>query len=1002
MSLLHNPLRAGVATIALAIGIISGGAPARAQVNATSPSTDSSDPQKAQGDTDATSGDIIVTGTHIARPELESAMPIQVISIDDAKNFGRDTVYDTLMLNPAVGPGLGEMNSGGQEYDQGVANINLRNMGANRSLVVVDGHRWVSGGARTSAVDLNTIPTALIDRIEVVTGGAAAIYGADAVTGAVNVVMKKDMAGLRLSATNGISEQGDARQSDISVATGFKFGGGRGHFVIGGNYTYTAPIAELDRWNKRYTYQVNPKNTGPNDGIPDNYLIDYHQFYRSHYPTFCVYGGAGMCGTNNGQWYQLIGGNVVAIPKSSYTVVSPGDTGIQDGGPDSAFGIYDLTLLRAKSEKASAYSHLSYELTPSITWNGVFNFAHSYNRMNPEWPQYRDDARPTNWWGKNGVGTTGEVARLTDPYLPDSLRDFMIANNLTSIPFDRHYTNIPTSWEIHERDAFTLGTDIDGKLTNKLHWQVFARYGQVIDNITTTNTVGRDEWLNARNAIKDPATGQIVCASAAARAAGCAPFNYYTTDAPSQAWVDYAEFARYEWTKNSMLNAGANIDGRLFHLPYGDVSIAAGFEWRRETLHTRDDPDTAKLADIVWSPGMDLALHPALSHRRDTTEIYGETVIPLLRDLPFARRLEIEGAIRYSHYSDNPETTTWKAGGSWEVVSGLTFRGTYSHSIRVPNFGELFAPISMVTLGHISDPCQDRLITQDKDRAANCAATVPNWAGPLPNPNLNAPRVFSGGNPDLTPETSNSYTVGAVFQPRFLRGFDLTVDYWNIQIDNVVTSLAYTALMNNCVNASGGPDLAYCQFVHRDPTTGEVDYVQAQYANLAGQHARGIDFGASYRGPIGPGQFHAGFNGTYLLEQTTISQVGSAGIDYSGQWNYPRFKATLMTSYSLGKVTLGVNTRMISNVKYSATAQSDETYEFPRIPAYFYNDVTINYRVNDRYTFSLGVKNISDKAPPIVLRDVAISPHQTAGTNAGGAYYDAIGRYFFAKIDAKF
>jgi iron complex outermembrane receptor protein len=242
----RGPLRAGVASFTLAIAILAGGA-AHAQSDAPAPA----DPQEAPADDAEPGNEIIVTGTHIARPELESTMPIRVITAEDARNFGRNTLYDALLLNPAVGPGLGEMNSLGQEYDQGVANINLRQMGANRSLVVVDGHRWVSGGARTSAVDLNTIPTALIDRIETVTGGAAAIYGADAVTGAVNIVMKKEMKGLNLTATNGISGEGDARQSDFSAATGFNFAGGRGHFVIGGNYSDTAPLATLARTTKR-------------------------------------------------------------------------------------------------------------------------------------------------------------------------------------------------------------------------------------------------------------------------------------------------------------------------------------------------------------------------------------------------------------------------------------------------------------------------------------------------------------------------------------------------------------------------------------------------------------------------------------------------------------------------------------------------------------------------------------------------------------------------------
>lgn len=988
----RRPFHAGVASCALAIGILVGSAPVLAQ---SAPATL---PDEAQADDDRNT--IIVTGTHIAREELESPMPIRIVSMEDAKNFGRNTIYDTLLLNPAMAPGLGEFNSNGQEYDQGVANINLRNMGANRSLVVVDGHRWVSGGARTSAVDLNTIPQALIDRIETVTGGAAAIYGADAVTGAVNIVMKKEMEGLKISATNGISDRGDARQADLSAATGFKFADDRARFVIGANYVHTAPLATLKRFTKRYTYAVNPANTGPDDGIPDNFLIDYHQFYRSHYPTFCIIGTAGRCGTQNGQWYQVIDNQVVAIPKDSYQVISNGDTGIQNGGPDSAFGIYDFTLLRAKSEKASAYANLAVELAPALHWNTVFGYARTYNRSNSQWPQYRDDARPTNWWGTNGKGTSGKIATLDDPFLPASLRDFMTANKLTQISLNRHYTNLPIQWEIHERDNVMLGTDIGGKLTGKLNWQAFARYGQVIDNVTYTNMVGRDEWLLARDATT--LNGQIVCRDPAARAAGCVPMNHYTAEPVSQAFVDYVMYERYERTKNTMLTGGLTMDGALFSLPYGEVVAAAGVEWRRETLRTRDDPDTAKLANIIWSPGMDHAVHPALDRRRNTTEVYGEIVVPLLRDLPLARRLEIEGAIRYSDYSDNPSTTTWKAGGIWEPVHGLTIRGTYSRSIRVPNFGELFSPVSMVTLGHISDPCQAARITQDKDRAANCAVHVPNWQGPLPNPNVNAPRVYSGGNPELTPETSNSFTAGVVLRPRFLPGFDLTADYWDIKIDNVITSISYTSIMNNCVSASGGPDEAYCRFVHRDPATGEVDFVQAQYANLAGLRGRGIDIGANFRAPLGRGKIRLGFAGTYLLEQTTISQIGNAGNDNAGAWNNPRFKGTLMASYAIGKVTFGVNARMISAAKYSATAQSDETYERSRIPAYFYNDATINYQATDKFALSFGVKNITDTMPPIMLRDNAASPHQTAGINTGLAYYDAIGRYFFAKVDVSF
>lgn len=611
--------------------------PALAQSTATSVTAQGPADTKPDSDSDRSAqgnGDIVVTGTRIARPELESAMPVSVIRPEDAKAFARTSVYDALLLNPAIGPGVGETNSGGQIYEQGVANINLRNLGTNRSLVLVDGKRWVSSGARTSAVDLNTIPTALIDRYETVTGGAAAIYGADAVSGAVNIIMKKKLTGVQTSVTTGISGQGDARQTNASIATGFSFGSDRGHVVIGGEFTDTTPIENLARYSAHSLYFANPANTGPHDGIPDNILVtDARQLHRSSVPTFCLPVGAGCQ-----QWYQLINNVVTAVPQNSYKVLIAGPTGTQEGGPDTSSTSFENVLLRPKSQRASAYGNVSYELTDAITWNGTFSYAHSYTSATPVWPATRTDSR-TTWW----AGAGGEVATLTNPYLPDSLRNFMVANNLTSIPLGRTYLNLPRAFEIHKRDNFTIGSDLSGRLTDKLSWQAFVRYGQVVDNITTTNMVSRPAWLNARNAIRD-ASGQIVCADPAARAAGCAPINFLSTDPFSQQAFNYLLYDRYERTKNSLLNTGASVSGSAFSLPYGDVSFAAGFEWRREKLSTRDDPDTAKLNNIIWAGGLDYQLHPNLDAARNTTELFGEVVVPLLKDLPFARRLEIEGA----------------------------------------------------------------------------------------------------------------------------------------------------------------------------------------------------------------------------------------------------------------------------------------------------------------------------------------------------------------------
>jgi iron complex outermembrane recepter protein len=968
--------------IGASVGSIFLATSAMAQDSSQNPS--SSTASQTAEDAGAPGGDIVVTGTHIARPELQSAMPVAVLKMDAAKSFGYNTAYDALLLNPAVGPGLGNSNSQGETYDVGVANINLRNLGVNRTLVLVDGKRWVSGGARTSAVDLNTIPDSMIDRFEVVTGGAAAIYGADAVTGVVNIIMKKNITGLHISATDGISQQGDARQTYISPTAGFSFGDGRGSFVIGGTYNYSAPLRDSDRYQNRIGYIPNPASTGPHDGVPDN-ILDYNIRYlqRSGTPTIFF----------NNQFYAL--NNGVLSPANYNRVIATGPLGSGDGGIGA--NAFENHFLRNKSVNGSLYSHLSYEFTPAITWNATFDYAHSYTRAPTVFPEIRDDSRPTNWWG----GTTSETATLTNPYLPDSLRQFMTANGLTSIPLNRTYFNLPQAYENHKRDDFTAGTDIGGKLTDRLKWTAFFQYGQSVDHVTTTNMIKHFEWLAARNVIADPATGQPQCADPAARAAGCVPFNFFTTNAPSQAFLNYVEANRYEWRKNALYTGGGNITGSIFSLPYGDVSIAAGAEWRRETLSTRDDPDTAKLTDIIFAPGSDYIRHPAIDAARNTTDLYGELVIPLLKDLPFARHLGIEGAYRFSHYTDEPNTNTWKAGATWEPVSGLTLRGVYSHSVRVPNFGELFSPQVVQTVGVTSDPCSGVFITQGPNRAKNCAALLPGLSLPLTYPNTNAPTILLGGNPGLTPETSNSFTLGGVFQPKFLPGLDLTVDFWNIKIKNVITAIPYTSILNLCADSSSGINNFYCSLISRN-ASGQIVAIQASNYNLALLKARGIDFGLNYHREVGPGLLQLGLNGTYLLSQTNIGSPGTDAVDYAGQWNYPRLRGTLMTNYSIGKFTFGLNTRFISRSVFDVTDASPETRDPNHVPAYVYNDLTVQFRPTQRYSLTFGVKNISNVGIFGPLQDTAPGPNSSGGVQTGAAYYDAVGRYFFAKVDVNF
>lgn len=926
---------------------------------------------------------IVVTGTRIARPELETAMPVSVVDTDRARSFGRNTLYDALTLSPAIGPGLGNSNTQGEAWDIGVSNINLRNMGVNRSLVLVDGQRWVSGGARTSAVDLNSIPDAMVDRIEIVTGGAAAIYGADAVTGAVNIIMKKAVTGVHLSASSGISQQGDARQTNISMTTGFRFEGGRGTFKAGATYNQTTPLGYVDRYDNRIGFVPNPSSSGPDDGIPDNIFDDDMRYlHRPSAPTF-YYGD---------QWYSFRDG---VLSRTGYDYAySANPLSGGHGGP-GATG-FENHFLRNKLVLGSLYSQLGYELG-AVKWNTTFAFAHSHARAPSVFPEARDDVRPNNWWG----GTTGEVATLTNPFLPDALRQFMLANGLSSIPLNRTYKNLPRPFEIHQRNYVTIGTDIGGALTDQLNWSAFAQSGQMEDEVTTTNMIRHRRWLEAREAIVDPASGQVVCASVAARANSCVPFDFFTTAAPSQAFLEYTLADRHERRRNRLYSAGGTIQGNLLSRPQGEVAVAAGLEWRRETLSTRDDPDTATLNDVVFKPGVDYVLHPALDAARNTIELFGEVVMPVLRDQPFARRVELEGAYRFSRYSDEPSTDTWKVGGTWEPAAGLIFRGVYSHSVRIPNFGELYSPELVQTVGITSDPCSGAFINQGPNRARNCAALLPGVALPLPYPNTNAPTIYLGGNEALTPETSNSFTLGAVLQPRFLPGVDLTIDYWDIKIDNVITAIPYLNILNLCVDSSTGVDNFYCGLVERG-AGGQIVSVSAKNYNLAAQRARGIDIGAELRRQIGPGLLRLHLNGTYLFEQTNIGSPETDAIDYAGQWNYPKVRAVFTGEYAVGRVTLGINTRFIGRSQFDVTDASPETRDPGDVPAYFYNDVMVRLRASNRFSLTLGVMNVGDVGIYGPLQNTAPNPNSSGGVQTGAAYYDPVGRYAFAKVDLHF
>lgn len=924
---------------------------------------------------------ITVTGSRVARPELESAMPIGIIDMETARRAGNTTAYETVLRDVAVGPGNGPYNSAPEgQYDGGMATIELRNMGVSRSLTLIDGRRRVSGAASSSAVDINMIPSGMIERIEIVTGGAAAIYGADAVTGAANIITRKDFDGLEISATAGTTEHGGGSKYQISAVGGSRFADDRGSITIGGTWMRNEPIYFYQRYGRDVNlgYIDNPENTGPDDGIPDR-VIRYNRTNMYLQPNATIFAG--------GKTYLLAPDGSAYVGEYANGCHSGCGTS-RDGGdggfPQSQFW---SDFLIAPIENYSVIARMDYEIADWLNYNLRFDYGRSqydaYRRP------YRDDDRLT-WL--NGAG--GATAYLDNPYLPDSFRQVMLDNDLTSTAVSRSYENFGQMTDHSDRQTMTVGTGFTGTLPGgAFEWEAFWQYGRSTNDIHAGNVPIASRFIAARDVIADPVTGDPVCRDADARAIGCVPLDVFSEEPLTAEQREWMMATRRKHREQEQTIYGASIMGSPLALPAGDIQAVIGFERRSESIHNVDDnaaaPPERELSHLgAWAP-----YEPELRASNSVSELYGELVVPVLRDLPFAHRLSVEGAFRYSDYSDFDATNTWKIGGTWSPTPGLTLRAVRSRSVRVPNFGERYSARAVQEIG-VRDACLETTYRANPTRQANCALLMQQLGVSTPYlpSEIGTGHVITGGSMDVTPETSNSLTLGFIFQPGFLPGFDLTGDYWNIKLDNMIAAVSQQNILNLCMDLPS-IDNQFCDRVTRD-SRGYAEGVDTSYMNVSESEAEGIDVGANYRTHVGPGQLNLALRASYLLkyETTTLPGVETSRIIYHGGYQNPRVRGNLFASYALEDWDIGFNTRLWgSAVNY--TNVSDEAYEANKLPAKVYNDLNVGWHMNDSLTLRAGINNLFDVQPSYRPRTYY---------QGGGGVYDVYGRYFFGSVDFRF
>ena len=894
---------------------------------------------------------IIVTGSRIARTGYDTPQPVTAIDSLAIESTGVSNIADVLTRSPVVGVGLGQANSY-YNSDAGASFINLRGLGTNRTLVLVNGRRRVAGTGRSSAVDLTTIPANMVERIEVITGGASAVYGADAVTGVVNITLKSDVQGVELSGRSGISSRGDGESYSLGALVGSDFADGRGKVVLGASYNREHLLMANKREFGRNQVELfsNPDNTGPNDGIYDSIAIANYRY------TGTTYGGT----YNIGDTAYTYDENGVRPLQNDQRVSFWGVGG--DGFDDA-----DFRPLRNGSKVFAATTHLEYEISDRI---GLFADA-QYARTKTEAP-----LQPSFDLGGDFTLT------YDNPLIPDDVRALMDDAGMTELTFGR--TNWDQGQQVRyvDRDTVTGVVGLEGKI-GRFDWLGFYQYGRYEADSKVTHNRITSRFMQALDVV-DGVDGPV-CRDAAAVAAGCVPLSVFGSNAASPDAVAYFDYTKRRKVVNTQQVAGLQLNGDLFDLPDGAVQIALGAEYRKET--TKAVPDPLSAMGELWRD-----TDNPVDASFDVKEVFGEVLVPILSGRRFAEELSLEGAVRFSDYNTIGTTTTWKLGAQWAPVNDIRFRVTRSRSVRAPNLAELYSAGSVSNV-FIIDPCNAATIDLGStNRAANCAAL--GLASGYSDPEANAFKfVVTSGNPDVNEETSNSWTAGAVITPTFLSGFSASVDWWKIDLSGAIGTVSEQRLVDDCVDAST-IDNPFCSQIARKGN-GAIGSINVAPINIGSQNAEGIDFGATYRTPIGAADLRFNVSGTYLIKnELEVVSGDPTTLDVSrGEVDNPDWRVNFTPGITAGPFSLDWTVRYIDSSKVDVQL-SDEGRSDNKVSSKLYNDIYAALEVTDRMNFYAGVNNLFDVDPPF--------SRETYQGSARGALFDNIGRYLYVGVNASF
>ena len=896
---------------------------------------------------------IQVTGSRIQRTDIESPVPITVIGRNEILSIGAINAADVLNQSPVSIASSDQSNSSFSTTAVGLNTTALRNLGESRTLVLVNGRRFVSGVSPSSgyAVDLNSIPASMIERIEILKSASSAIYGSDAVAGVVNIITRSDFEGVEVNVTSGISGESDREKNAINITAGNSWDSGSVTIAMG--YDDDKGLKASDRDFSRYDQAVFLDENGD----------EYVDIQNSSYPP------QGRVGSYNADGTPYV-------------------------GSENSFNRASFRQLVTPLERKYVAFNFTQELNDDVQYfaEANWNSSETYDSTIEPTPFNVEDVFKPSRGGTGGIS-------MSNPMLPDLLVQNLMNDGLTmddNIPWTvRRMVEFGARSTNMERDTVRIATGLDWNIDDNWALNTFVSWGKTDQWQENGGQVNLERAYQAFNVVEDPDTGEIVCADETARLYGCVPLNIWGEGTVSEEAVRYVSTPAKATGEAEQFIFGATVVGETpLELPGGFVNVAVGVEHRLEKGQ--------------FQPGDFAQVGASSTNQADATDgsfytndVFVETSIPVLDNLI------LDAAARYADHEITGGDTTWNLGVEYSPIETLKLRASAATAIRTPNIADLFGGRGETFAG-VSDPCSGITADSTGTVAENCLSIPEISARVARDGEFVLTQVESqstggtvGGNPDVNPETSDNWSAGAVWQ--VMDGLSLTVDYYDISIEDAISTTSRSTVVRRCFESTNfdpncGGDVV------RD-ANGALAEVHSGTSNENDIDTKGFDVEVAYTTELVGGQFGVNFIWNHTSEYVVTGIESGDAVDFAGEVLNPDDRANLNLSYGYEDWNFtwrmrywasSVDSVEGNNYNFTNFAPLEEYNEFPSV---IYHDVSASYAISDDMNISLVVRNAFDKQPPVANQS---SVNGGTGINTVSEAYDVTGRYMQASFTARF